>query len=109
MAGFTTIKIPSSLKEEIQHYRKKNRSSGTFNKFVIAELEDALQNQILKSVSKLEHSYRCRDANPKTKRLTFTVVGKTDEYFVCEECSKQSEFHNMDSEETVQWGDFKTR
>ena len=109
MADFATVKIPSSLKDEIRHYRKKNHSKGTFNKFVIAELEDALQNQILKSVSKLEHSYRCKDANPKTKRLTFTVMDKTDEYFICEECSKQKEFQNMDSEETVQWGDFKTR
>ncbi len=107
MTNFTTIKIPLSLKEEIQYYRKKNHSKGSFNKFVISELEDSLQNEILHSVSKLEHSYRCKDGNPKTKRLTFTVMNQTDEYFLCENCVKEPEFRNVDSEETVKWGDFK--
>jgi hypothetical protein len=109
LADFATIKIPVSLKEEIQYYRKKNHAKDPFNKFVIAQLEDALQEQILKSMARLERSYMCKDANPKTRRLTFTVVGKTSEYFVCEECAKLHIFQNMDSEETVKWGDFKTQ
>ncbi len=108
MTDFVTIKIPSSLKEEIQYYRKKNESKGTFNKFVIDELEDALQNQILKSVSGLDNAFRCKDSEPKTKRHTFTVMEKTHEYFICEKCAKLPIFQNMDSEETVVWGDFKT-
>ncbi len=107
MVKFTTVKIPAPLKEEIQYYRKKNSAKDSFNKFVIAQLEDALQGQILRSMAKLEHSYRCKDMNPKTKRLTFTVMGKTDEYFVCEKCAKLHAFQNMDSEENVKWGDFK--
>ena len=109
LVDFTTIKIPSSLKEEIQYYRKKNSVKDSFNKFVIAELEDALQDQILQSMARLEHSYMCKDTNLKIKRLTFTVMGKTSEYFVCEECTKLHIFQNMDSEETVKWGDFKTQ
>ena len=103
MADFATVKIPTSLKEEIQYYRKKNKAIEPFNKFVIAQLEDGLQDQILKSMAKLEHSYRCKDANPKTKRLVFTVVGKTSEYFVCDKCAKRPEFGNMDSEEDIVW------
>ena len=107
MADFTTIKVPSALKEEIQYYRKKNHANDPFNKFVIAQLEDALQDQILKSMARLEHSYMCKDANLKTRRLTFTVMGKTSEYFVCEECAKLHIFQNMDSEESIKWGDFR--
>lgn len=109
MTDFTTVKIPSSLKEEIQYYRKKNNAKDSFNKFVIAQLEDALQDEILKSMARLERSYMCKDSNLKTKRCTFTVMGKTDEYFICEECAKLHIFQNMDSEETVKWGDFKTQ
>ncbi len=109
MADFVTIKISSELREEIQHYRKKNDSKGLFSKFVIDELEDALQNQILKSVSRLENAYRCKDSDPKTRRLTFTVMDKTDEYFLCENCAKLPEFQNMDSEESVVWGDFRAK
>ncbi len=109
LAEFTTIKIPSSLKEEIQYYRKKNSAKDSFNKFVIAELEDALQDQILQSMARLEHSYMCKDPNLKTRRLTFTVMGKTSEYFVCEECAKLPAFQNMDSEEIVKWGDFRNK
>ena len=109
LANFTTIKIPSSIKEEIQYYRKKNSEKDSFNKFVIAHLEDALQDQILKSIARLEHSYMCKDSNLKTKRLTFLVMNQTSEYFVCEECAKLHIFQNMDSEESVKWGDFKTQ
>ena len=107
LAEFTTIKIPSYLKKEIQYYRKKNSAKDSFNKFVITQLEDALQDEILQSMARLEHSYMCKDANLKTKRLTFTVMNKTSEYFVCEECAKLHIFQNMDSEETVKWGDFR--
>lgn len=107
LTDFTTIKIPSSLKEEIQYYRKKNNTKESFNKFVIIQLEDALQNQILKSMAKLEHAYRCKDTNLKTKRLTFTVMNKTSEYFVCDECAKLHIFQNWESEEKVKWGDFR--
>jgi len=107
LANFTTIKVPSALKEEIQYYRKKNNAKDPFSKFVIVQLEDALQGQILKSMARLEHAYRCKDNNPKTKRVTFTVMDKTDEYFICEKCAKLSEFQNMDSEESVKWGDFR--
>lgn len=109
MVDVTTIKIPSSLKEEIQYYRKKNSAKDSFNKFVIAQLEDALQDQILQSMARLEHSYMCKDANLKIRRLTFTVMGKISEYFVCEECAKLPAFQNMDSEETVKWGDFRDK
>ncbi len=109
MVKFTTVKIPIPLKEEIQYYRKKNSAKDSFNKFVIAQLEDALQDQILQSMARLEHSYMCKDTNLKTKRLTFTVMGKTSEYFVCEECAKLPAFQNMDSEEIVKWGDFKAQ
>jgi len=34
-------------------------------------------------------------------------MDKTDEYFICEKCAKLSEFQNMDSEESVKWGDFR--
>lgn len=107
MTDFTTIRIPSSLKEEIQYYRKKNNAKESFNKFAIIQLEDALQNQILKSMAKLEYSYRCKDANLKTKRLTFTVMNKTSECFVCDECAKLPAFQNGESEEQIKWGDFK--
>ena len=109
MTDIVTIKIPSVLKEEIQYYRKKNSAKDSFNKFVIAQLEDALQDQILKFMARLEYSYMCKDANLKTKRLTFTVMNKTSEYFVCEECAKLQIFQNMDSEETVKWGDFRDK
>ena len=109
LADIVTIKVPSSLKEEIQYYRKKNNAKDPFNKFVIIQLEDALQDQILKSMARLERSYMCKDSNLKTKRLTFLVMNQTSEYFVCEECAKRREFQNMDSEETVQWGDFKAQ
>jgi hypothetical protein len=97
------------LEVEIQHYRKKNKATEPFNKFVTSQLEDALQGEILRSLARLEHSYRCKDNNQKLKRLTFTVVGKTSEYFVCEECAKRPEFQNMDTEESVVWGDFKAK
>lgn len=109
MANFATVKIPASLKEEIQYYRKKNNAKNSFNKFVIAQLEDALQGQILKLMSTLEYSYRCKDNNTKTKRLVFTIMGKTEEYFVCEKCAKLPAFQKMDSEESVVWGDFKAK
>lgn len=71
------------------------------------QLEEALQSQILKSMAKLEHSYRCKDTNLKTKRLTFTVMDKTSEYFVCNEYAKLPIFQNSESEENVKWGDFR--
>ena len=60
-------------------------------------------------MARLEHAYRCKDTNPKTKRCTFTVMGKTDEYFICKKCVKLPEFQNMDSEESVKWGDFRDK
>jgi len=42
-----------------------------------------------------------------TKRLTFTVMDKTEEYFVCKNCAKLPEFQNMDSVESIVCGDFK--
>lgn len=109
MIKHITIKIPKSLKDEIQYYRKKNNVKASFSKFVTSQLEEALQNEILKSMARMEQSYRCRDDNPKTKRLTFTVMEKTSEYFVCDECASRPEFQNMDSTENVKWGDYSSK
>ena len=102
------VEIPDLLKKEIEYYIKKNKVFSDFQEFLIYQLNIGLQNEILGTKSKLEHSYRCHDFNQKIVRRVYDDSSGKSEYFLCEEHRKDPVFDRYAFEENITWGDWDT-
>lgn len=102
----STIKISSELKQEIEYYLSKSKDNTKFDEFVDYKLKQGLQDLILETVSKLEHSKRCGHLGKMVVRRVYKVLAEKDEYLICEKCSKDKIFDGFLEEEKIQWGDW---
>lgn len=103
----TTINIPTLLKKEIEYYLNKTKRFKDFEDFLDFHLNHGLYDEILQSMKKEKKSNRCGDMNPKTVRRVYKILDEKEEFFICDEHKKESAFDKYESEESIQWGDWK--
>jgi len=106
MVKLATIKIPLSLKQEIEYYLTKNKDYDNFSDFVISNLKHGVQDLIHGTLKKEEHSFRCRHSDPKTTRRVYKILEDTHEYFLCDKCRIDPVFEGYELEDKIKWGDF---
>ena len=106
MVKLATIKIPLSLKQEIEYYLTKNKDYNNFSDFVISNLKHGVQDLIHGTLKKEEHSFRCRHSDPKTARRVYKILEDTHEYFLCDKCRIDPVFEGYELEDKIKWGDF---
>ena len=106
MVKLATIKIPLSLKQEIEYYLTKNKDYDNFSDFVISHLKHGVQDLIHGTLKKEEHSFRCRHSDPKTARRVYKILEDTHEYFLCDKCRNDPVFEGYELEDKIKWGDF---
>ena len=100
------VEIPDLLKKEIEYYLKKNKVFSDFQEFLVYFLCTGLQDEILRTKSQLERSYRCHDFSPKTVRRVYDDSSGKSEYFLCENHRNDPVFDRYAFEENITWGDW---